>query len=281
MDIISHGLWGGVVLGRRRGFLGAVLFGLLPDILAFSPYLAQRAILGGVMNIFAAPLSYPPWVYALYNSTHSLVVAGLIFIVLWSWQPKLAILFLAWPLHIMLDIPCHSADSFPTKFLYPLSHFYFDGVHWKNLYILIANWVVLAITYSGYAISSRIKAASTKADSANPLKPDLFQPLVHPAGNDAQPADEIDITKTSDAKSTCSQQTGFGIDQLNSANGQHQEQHGAEKGNVGAHPGPAPIIGNQGPYATGQEDQCCSPIKEGQEYGVHHGNINIIEQGDK
>lgn len=244
MDLISHGLWGGFVLGRRHDFLGAALFGLLPDILAFSPYLVQRAIQGGIMNAFATPSHYPHWVHILYNCTHSLVVAGLIFIVFWSWRPKLAILFLAWPLHIMLDIPTHSADSFPTKILFPLSQLYYDGVHWKNRYILLANWGALALAYTGRAVSKRGKVV-TSTYKIKPLGPDLFQSPKHPSGNNAQPAEEIDIAEAGDAKGTSCQQTGLSIDQLNSANGQDQEQHGAEKGDVGANPGPAPIIGDE------------------------------------
>ena len=105
MDLISHGLWGGLVLGRRRSFLGAALFGLLPDVLAFAPYLVLRAVRGGLPDVFVHPRSYPQWVLLLYNSSHSLVAAGLIFIVLRRWRPRLAIPF--WP------GPCTSSWTYP------------------------------------------------------------------------------------------------------------------------------------------------------------------------
>jgi len=147
MDLLSHGVWTGIIFARKKLAWWAVMFGMLPDLLAFTPYILVRAINGGIQNIFITPLVYPEWVIMLYNSTHSLVIAGLIFTVLIFWRQDLGILFLAWPLHILFDIPTHSAETFPTKFLYPLSHLYFDGLHWKNWYIFFGNWTAIALTY--------------------------------------------------------------------------------------------------------------------------------------
>ena len=178
MDLISHGLWGGLVLGRRRSFLGAALFGLLPDVLAFAPYLVLRAVRGGLPDVFVHPRSYPQWVLLLYNSSHSLVAAGLIFIVLRRWRPRLAIPFLAWPLHILMDIPTHSADNFPTKFLFPLSGFHFDGVHWRSRHVFLANWTAVVLAYVGWAVYRKLRETTVSAPSG----PKLFQTRIYPAG---------------------------------------------------------------------------------------------------
>lgn len=145
MDIISHGLWGGLVMGQRRRFWLAALFGMLPDAIAFGPYLAVRAYHGGLKSLFIRPDIYPDWVLALYNSTHSLIIAGLIFYCLCLYREETGLMFLAWPLHIVFDIPTHSADNFPTKFLYPLSDLCYDGVHWHHLPVTLANWAGLIL----------------------------------------------------------------------------------------------------------------------------------------
>ena len=35
---------------------------------------------------------------------------------------------LAWPFHIILDFPFHSKEYFPTKIIWPVSDFSFDGI---------------------------------------------------------------------------------------------------------------------------------------------------------
>jgi len=159
MDLISHGLWGGLVMGRRKGYWWAALFGMLPDILAFGPYLILRAVQGGILNILTPPQAYPQWVYTMYNSSHSLVIAGVVFVSLSFICRDTALLFLAWPLHILMDIPTHSAANFPTKFLFPLSHLYYDGTHWRNGYILLGNWAAITLAYTVYSFYKRRAAA--------------------------------------------------------------------------------------------------------------------------
>ena len=46
---------------------------------------------------------------------------------------------LAWPFHILLDFPFHSKEYFPTKLLYPLTDFSFDGIPWSNPEIWFPN----------------------------------------------------------------------------------------------------------------------------------------------
>lgn len=209
MDLISHGLWGGIVLGRRRGFMWAAIFGMMPDLLAFTPYLVQRALQGGFLNIFVRPQVYPEWVHTLYNTSHSLVVAGLLFIALWLWRPNMRVLFLSWPLHILLDIPTHSADCFPTKFLYPLGQLHFNGIHWSNRYIFLVNWSAIFLTYGLYILYRRHKVFDgpvvrrcKKRIEGNPLKPNFLQAPIYPAGQPDTPAKQIHITETSNAKGT-------------------------------------------------------------------------------
>lgn len=147
MDVFSHGLWGGLVLGRNGGYSLAAAFGMLPDLLAFGPYIAVSA----VRKKFAVGKpnagEIPEWVHVMYNITHSFITSGIIFTVLFFINRGAAFLFLAWPLHIIFDIPTHRRDFFPTKFLYPLSTFHFSGIEWSNRYIMSANILLLAAAY--------------------------------------------------------------------------------------------------------------------------------------
>lgn len=147
MDVISHGIWGGMLLGKRTNFWLAAVFGILPDALAFLPYLIPRILAGELSAILARPQIYPPWVLTVYNCTHSLVIAGMIFYALCRIRLELGLAFLAWPLHILFDIPTHTAASFPTKFLFPLSHLHCNGISWRTGYIFLGNWLAIAILY--------------------------------------------------------------------------------------------------------------------------------------
>ncbi len=50
MDIISHGLWGGITVGRKSGrsFWTAFCFGVAPDLFAFGPMFANRMFIHGL-----------------------------------------------------------------------------------------------------------------------------------------------------------------------------------------------------------------------------------------
>ncbi len=102
MDFISHGLWGGIAFGRKnkRNFWLAFLFGIAPDILSFGVFFAMT-ILGFIErpNFGVGPYdpnSFPYIIYTLYNITHSLVIFGLIFLILWIIFKKPFLLFLSW-----------------------------------------------------------------------------------------------------------------------------------------------------------------------------------------
>lgn len=96
--------------------------------------------------------------FSIYNITHSLVVYAAFLGVLWIFGWKhFAKLTLAWPLHILVDIPTHDATFFPTPFLWPISNFHIDGVSWGHPMIFIPNVLLLLILY-GYWYIDRRKA---------------------------------------------------------------------------------------------------------------------------
>ncbi len=154
MDILSHGLWGAATFGRknRASFWMSFLFGIMPDFLAFVPFLA-----GSWIGVFTyphwatgstpSPDAFPSFVYLAYSYTHSLIIFALVFLLVWILRKKPLYEMFAWPLHIIFDIPLHSTDFFPTPFLWPLSDFHIDGIPWSEPYIFLPNVVFLIVIY--------------------------------------------------------------------------------------------------------------------------------------
>ncbi|MCX6779285.1 MAG: metal-dependent hydrolase, partial [Candidatus Magasanikbacteria bacterium] len=153
MDIISHGLWGGIAFGRKKrsNFWWAFGFGVMPDLFSF-----------GLLTIFTALglVSGPDWsngvpsadsvpffVHRLYDITHSLIIFVVVFVVVWLIRKKPFLPLWAWGLHILMDIPTHSTNFFPTPFLWPFSEFRVNGISWGNPYIFFPNVIILVLVY--------------------------------------------------------------------------------------------------------------------------------------
>ncbi|MFA4936738.1 MAG: hypothetical protein WC575_00375 [Patescibacteria group bacterium] len=148
MDIFSHGLWTSVIYSRIQWCirLWAILFGVLPDLSSFGILFIQ-SLFGG--RLFGPPQIHlvPDYIYVLYNISHSLIIWLGIFLVIWliykkPWWPLAAAV-----IHIVIDIPSHAADFFPTPFLWPLSSYTFDGYSWAHPNFMIVNYGLLIITY--------------------------------------------------------------------------------------------------------------------------------------
>lgn len=163
MDILSHGLWGGVAFGRknRRNFFTAFFFGLAPDLFSFGIFMT--ASLFGISDhpeLLAGPPDpslIPGYVYQLYNVTHSLIIFASVFVIASIWTRKPYWIMGGWGLHIMFDIFTHSEEFFPTPFLYPVSAYYFNGHNWGNPEIFIPNVLALVAVYAywRYAVKKK------------------------------------------------------------------------------------------------------------------------------
>lgn len=164
MDIISHGLWGGVAFGRqnRKQYWQAFFFGVAPDLFSFGIYtIASILGLGDPMRaqrVGQHDMSQiPQYVHILYNYTHSWVIFALVFVVVWLVLKKPFLIMLAWPLHILVDIPTHADTFFPTPFLWPLSDFHVNGINWGNPIIFFPNLTLLVVAYTVWYITWRRK----------------------------------------------------------------------------------------------------------------------------
>jgi hypothetical protein len=81
----------------------------------------------------------------LYQYSHSLVIWAAVFIIVWivSRRPRWELL--GWALHILIDIPSHVIDFYPTPFLFPISEYRFPyGIQWSNMWYMIINYSALA-----------------------------------------------------------------------------------------------------------------------------------------
>ena len=150
MDTLSHGLWGKGIFGYRGKPYWSVFFGVLPDIFSFGIYF--------LVTIFFNPSNFklgkpeldmiPNYVFYLYDFTHSLIIAFFFICIVYFFINKnFAFAMLAWPLHIMLDFPFHTADYFPTPILWPIIDVNFNGISWSKPYIWISNIAGIIILY--------------------------------------------------------------------------------------------------------------------------------------
>jgi len=153
MDIFSHSLWGGITVGRKKrsDFIYAVSFSLLPDL--FGEGIMFLLVVLGVKNMPGLEhghpdiIEFPMYAQNFYNATHSLIIFLLAFSLVWLLRKKVFLPLAAWGIHILIDIPTHSFGLFPTPFLWPLTNFKIDGIHWGSPLILIPNFAMLIILY--------------------------------------------------------------------------------------------------------------------------------------
>ena len=169
MDTLAHAVYGATLfsraglsggLRRRKDssngralidwtFWAACAFGILPDIASIGVYFAGSALAGEGISFHGIP----GYVFALYNITHSLIVASIALGVMRLVSRDLFVTAFAWPLHIAMDIFTHSRGRFQTPFLYPISDISFDGISWwmhpwfVRVYwgLLPAIWICIAI----------------------------------------------------------------------------------------------------------------------------------------
>ncbi len=177
MDFFSHGLWSATLakaanLSTKKVELNpwcAAWWGVFPDVFAFA--LPTVWTLGGLITgtldrstipspeagIEVQQMGPPVFKLALelYNYSHSLVlfliIFGGIFVIRYLrnhhklWWQLVPWVMLAWPLHILADIPTHSTSFYPTPFLWPLSSFKVNGFSWSHPVFMTANYGLLIV----------------------------------------------------------------------------------------------------------------------------------------
>ncbi len=121
MDTLLHGVLGAVACSRtglpggRRGpvdergrrqladwtLWAALGFGLFPDIASLGIHFATDLFTGNGVRWHGIP----DFVFLLYNLTHSLLGIAIGYALLVAWKRSLWLPALAWPLHVLVDVP--------------------------------------------------------------------------------------------------------------------------------------------------------------------------------
>lgn len=126
-----------------------IAVGMLPDVIPFAPLLISQLIKGTFK--FSAPPHNPDDIpriaYQVYDLTHSFITVIIVFALIYLLTRRFYLFLLAWPLHILLDIPTHTSKFFPTHFLYPLSDFHLSGISWGRPWFMLFNYAALLIVY--------------------------------------------------------------------------------------------------------------------------------------
>ena len=150
MDTLSHALWGRGFFGYKGRPYWSLFFGALPDLFSFGIYFLASIFINLGDFRFGKPVldEIPNYVFTLYDVTHSLVISLIfILIVYLLFNKNFAFAMLAWPLHILLDFPFHTAEFFPTPILWPIIDVKFDGIAWSNPYIWFSNIAGIIMLY--------------------------------------------------------------------------------------------------------------------------------------
>jgi hypothetical protein len=180
MDFFAHGLWAGAAgaaanrkLKRKLSLIQAVIWGVFPDAFAFLPVVAValwfrrpgEPITPGILFrgrlLDLLPRSLRPEV--LYQFSHSLVVFLPVFFLLWLLFRRPLLAMLAWPLHILMDIPTHGGGTYRTPFLWPLSSYRFSGIWWSRRWFMILNYSLIAAAYAALFLWPLVSRRRTKA----------------------------------------------------------------------------------------------------------------------
>lgn len=169
MDIFAHGLWTAAAAKtinkkspKHLNVLRAAFWGIFPDLFAFTipfVWLFWNIAFNGLSfaDIPHPDAGEPPAALnqfpifqlasALYNISHSAVVFAVVFGVVYFIMRRPVWELTGWLLHIIIDIPTHSYQFYPTPFLWPLSGWKFDGFPWGTPWFLILNYTAILIVY--------------------------------------------------------------------------------------------------------------------------------------
>ena len=170
MDIFAHALWTSAgakklnEIEEKKGkpkisITWSAFWGIFPDLFAFSipTVLTLYTLLVGTTTfqqlIARGPHLQPEnqvfdLAHNLYQYSHSLIIFIVVFGLVWLIFKRPRLEMLGWLLHILIDIPSHSINFFPTPFLFPLSNYHFPyGIAWSNQLFMLFNYLALLIVF--------------------------------------------------------------------------------------------------------------------------------------
>ncbi len=165
MDIAAHALWVGVglaIIHRRhrispRIAASTLALAVLPDLAHLLPMISWNVFGDGSwaqlwhysVALPGQEPTVPPaitWLtHHLHCVFHSAIVAGFVSLIAWRFWPQQCLPLLGWWSHILIDIPTHSADFYPSPVLYPITQRGFDGLAWNTPWFMALNYAALCV----------------------------------------------------------------------------------------------------------------------------------------
>lgn len=176
MDVISHGLWTTILARvvnkkttKRLNSRFFVFMGVFPDLFAFAPlfgWLIYNLLFGGSQSShLPEPEAIEPargnsllileLTPKLYTISHSLIVFFLVFGLLCLLKRRIILEMTGWLLHVLIDVPTHTYQFYPTPVLWPLSEWKFNGFSWAEPWFLVFNYSLLLIVFFWLKIKKR------------------------------------------------------------------------------------------------------------------------------
>lgn len=168
MDTLAHGLWAGLLAKGNQKTKSVtwwtIFFGTFPDLLGFGwvfVYIFYQKIFLNISTTFGPGAVIDPFISLWSNYTyawgHSLLVWGLVFTLVYFLTKKVFWPFFGWLLHILVDIPTHTIEFYPTPFLWPLSEYRFNGFSWGQGWFMIFNYGSLLLVFLYLKFDKQIK----------------------------------------------------------------------------------------------------------------------------
>jgi hypothetical protein len=175
MDIFAHGLWTYAAAKainkkletKKKKPLNALFttfLGIFPDLFAFTLPFLWIVVNLALGNFHFSDFSYarlhntePPvgnsfWLWALphslYDISHSLLTFLLVFGILYLVLKRPVWELGGWLLHLLIDIPTHSYQFYPTPIFWPISGWKFGGISWATPWFMILNYSAILIVYA-------------------------------------------------------------------------------------------------------------------------------------
>lgn len=183
MDVVSHWFWGVLATRKHVNWKVAGPMAVLPDLIAFLPsfvYSLAYGIERPSVDDTTVTSDFPAITWEVYQYTHSAVVVTFAVLLTWWFFSRFKIdrfksnfgeqhrskplmmaflLWVPWYLNILLDIPSHTLQFFPTPIFYPISDFGVNGTRWSTPIVLFTNVGVLLLLWI-YVLSKDRKAKS-------------------------------------------------------------------------------------------------------------------------
>lgn len=173
MDTLAHGLWSNIIVYKKypqkpkHRFI-AVLFGVLPDLLVFTPLFIYGFLNRMEFRQLAVSghwtVKYAPWAY---NYTHSLVIFFVVLVIVWAIRKEFYWPMLAWGFHIFLDLFTHP-NFYQTPFLFPISDYKISwGISWSHPVIMLPQYIFFVAWYIWWYFKARYKSVNQNINGTN------------------------------------------------------------------------------------------------------------------